>query len=100
MTTQHTPGPWRFTTDAIAIWNSAAAKKTLCIADMGSEGSPDIDYAETLANARLIAAAPIMLLALKEMLRTNDASCVGEGCQISGIDLARAAIAKATGETA
>ena len=100
MTTQHTPGPWRFTTDAIAIWNSPAAKKTLCIADMGSEGSPDIDYAETIANARLIAAAPELLAALIEL----DHHMMTEmplGTYPNGtFEVVRAAIAKATGETA
>jgi hypothetical protein len=50
------------------------------------------DDAETQANARLIAAAPDLLEALRAMLEDDDH---GEACS-----KARAAIAKATGEDA
>ena len=36
-----------------------------------------------------------LLAALKLMLASHDATCPGEECQLSGVDLARAAIAKA-----
>ena len=46
-------------------------------------------------DVRLLKAAPAMLAALKLILVTHDATCAGEDCHIGGIDLARAAIAKA-----
>ena len=36
-----------------------------------------------------------LLAALRLMLASHDATCPGEECQLSGVDLARAAIAKA-----
>jgi hypothetical protein len=50
------------------------------------------------ANALLIAAAPDLLEVLEIIVKTHDATCQGEGCQLGGIDLARAAIAKARGQ--
>ena len=38
-----------------------------------------------------------LLAALRLMLASHDATCPGEECQLSGVDLARAAIAKAEG---
>jgi len=51
------------------------------------------------ANAHLIASAPELLTALKLMLDSHDRTCAGEDCQISGVDIARAAVAKAEGRT-
>ena len=53
-------------------------------------GAPEDD-------ARLIAAAPWLYEALRLMLASHDATCAGEECQLCGVDLARAAIAKAEG---
>ena len=58
--TTHTPGPWRITTDFIGVYDSEARR----IANLDSDGAPDFGEDETLANARLIAAAPDMLAAL------------------------------------
>lgn len=60
----HTPGPWRITTDFIGVYDSEARR----IANLDSDGAPDFDVDETLANARLIAAAPELLVALEEMV--------------------------------
>jgi hypothetical protein len=49
------------------------------------------------ADLQVKAAAPEMLQALKMLLESHDRTCNGEGCQLSGIDLARAAVAKAEG---
>jgi hypothetical protein len=59
---KHTTGQWRVTTSEIAVINEAG--KT--IASLDSEGSPDIEIEESLANANLMAAAPEMLALLKE----------------------------------
>lgn len=65
MTHEHTPGTWRITDDFIGIYDEGGR----CIADMDSEASPDIGFDETLANARLISAAPDLLAALENMER-------------------------------
>ena len=44
---------------------------------------------------RLTAQRDELLAALRLMLASHDATCPGEECQLSGVDLARAAIAKA-----
>lgn len=54
-----TPGPWRITDDFIAVYD----KDARCIASLDSEASPGIGLAESLANARLIAAAPDLFMA-------------------------------------
>lgn len=83
--TTHTPGPWR-----LELANSgariAADKDThICAALAGNR-----------ANARLIAAAPEMLAALKEVVRFVD-SVGSEHINRVPFAAARAAIAKAEG---
>ena len=67
METKHTPGPWlvhdSYDEDQkIIVWDGdEQAHKPIC--DMGEIG--DMNYADELANAKLIAAAPDLLEALK-----------------------------------
>jgi hypothetical protein len=107
MTTEHTPGPWTFDT-------SGEGKPCSIITSVHDEHGPDDDVCEVYggntdcektreANARLIAAAPEMLSALYGLV-----GCLDNGSVIiDGFDrrateedyrIARAAIAKATGE--
>lgn len=65
---RHTTGPWHVTTVPISIRDDKGKQ----IASLDSEGSPDIDYDESLANAYLIAAAPEMLAVLKDVLGEID----------------------------
>ena len=51
--------------------------------------------AELRRLAKVEAQRDELLAALKLMLASHDATCLGEECQLSGVDLARAAIAKA-----
>jgi len=88
-TTTHTPGPWTMTDDFIAIYDNDGR----CIADMGSEASPEIGVEETLANAQLIVAAPALLEALKGALDALEEA--GEYPHTAR--LARRAITLATG---
>lgn len=88
----HTPGAWRITDDFIGVHDQQGR----CIADMDSEGAPDIGYDESLANARLIAAAPDLLAALSDIILSSDANC-GDSLA-NAIEAARNAIAKAKGE--
>lgn len=62
-----------------------------------SNAPPDVDLiAERDANARLIAAAPELLAALKAAL--DESGCDGDLCMYQWHDAARAAIKKAEGE--
>jgi hypothetical protein len=84
---KHTPGPWKHESIEDCWWVTAPSK------DFGDEivavfGGGVIN----VQNARLIAAAPDLLTALKYARRNVNAS----ECDLAFID---AAIAKATGET-
>ena len=89
---KHTPGPWR------------AGASTFCRGDGEIQMRVYTDHPPTefdvfgdnlSANARLIAAAPDMLEALKNLLAVHE----GEGgTKYHAGDIARAAIARATGE--
>ena len=111
MTTQHTPGPWRAETNrspltiARELDHLPAAQgghrqfrdiAEVYVEDKG-DGAPE-DY----ANARLIASAPDLLAILRRILAAHDSknngAVMGEAvlCPMFA-DIARAAIAKATG---
>jgi hypothetical protein len=93
--TRHTPGPWI----AVGFWVEHPSDKRpdICNCDprsMDQEGRSD---AEILANARLIAAAPDLLEALRGALEhwpVPSSICKDRPAW----EAARAAIAKATGE--
>jgi len=78
----HTPGPWTVESDGTTLVMDGQIVAT-AIAPDGAR----ID--EQRANARLIAAAPDLLVALQAVLRVADRATVE-------FDAARAAIAKAT----
>jgi hypothetical protein len=94
MSAKYTPGPWVAPKRAAALGDVCTedGHKVCMLWGMNSlpEGSPR-------ANARLIAAAPELLEACKELLAFID--FVGK-TQDESIPLARAAIAKATGSAA
>ena len=92
-TSQHTPGPWHS--------DVPCSRELTCRNIRGNNGEHVakvgwMDFSEgqeiDLANARLIAAAPDMLEALKAVVRVADR-------KTDEFDRARAAIAKATGTT-
>lgn len=92
---KHTPGPWRAEIgDENEPWSHQWPR---IVSDeyevVGTEGLYG-DFETDCANARLIAAAPELLAALKECV------CALETCgkDYRATELARAAIAKATGE--
>ena len=111
----HTPGPW-----GLAQYAKGAAlpipfieHKTIAVFSDGARQG-DVAYMQhglwgddqALANARLIAAAPELLEALQELVAEWDARHAAEDhrsgytLDTAGIAMARAAIAKATGEAA
>jgi hypothetical protein len=81
----HTPGPWRVSKDTQSVVSRDAY---ICRARMMRLG-------QGVANAYLIAAAPELLDALKDMLEGGL-----EGPTSQAIEAARAAIAKAEGRAA
>ena len=99
----HTPGPWEVLEGKPGFGVNRAHLRVivrqpdsfvpLYVADCIREGSLD----ETRANARLIAAAPELLAALRNLLA--DATALGiDDSPFSGVAIeARNAIAKATG---
>ena len=92
MNTKHTPGPWRFVNGR----QICSEKCTIAKAWMMRNG-------EGVANARLIAAAPELLDSLIEVLDAAvdwlDDSTGHKPDGIEWYENAKAAIAKATGET-
>lgn len=91
--TKHTQGPWRvapanlYPSGGINV-DSAVEKKYVCLV----AGNWDDEVGQ--ADARLIAAAPDMLEALKNLLAVHQ----GEGgTKYHAVDIANAAIAKAEG---
>ena len=91
---KHTPGPWQ-----IADGESRRAY----LINHGRDAVGETVYTDTRnpADARLIAAAPDLLAALKGILREHDALQMAEGRtgdRWPAATRARAAITKATGE--
>ena len=92
---KHTPGPWQVTIDCGANVIRAAEKEVRdgVIAYMFSDCVASTWGGVNEANARLIAAAPDLLAALIDVVGDD------ESLQNPWRVAARAAIAKATGET-
>lgn len=83
-TAAHTPGPWRATLHANGLVKVESNQRVICDGFRGEE-----------ANARLIAAAPDLLAALKAVLaQTGDESMEEQDAVFAS---AAAAIAKAEG---
>lgn len=97
MSAQHTPGPWTFddkSGDAggLVVW-AANGDRVARVCWFGDQS--ETPWA-TEANARLIAAAPDLLRALRELCRTE--LFLGDHPQrLAAFDAARAAVAKAAG---
>jgi len=89
--TQHTPGPWAIETDRDAGHSNHQRHHIFAIVGGGNRLAVCCYKQNEEANARLIAAAPDLLEALKEALEIGDL----EGWCIR----ARAAIAKAEGRS-
>jgi hypothetical protein len=91
----HTPGPWAVDDDTLEIFSIVPGHSTGWIAkvlgndDNGRPLSPD----EMAANARLIAAAPELLSALRPLVER----VIENGGHGDLVDTALAAIAKAEG---
>jgi hypothetical protein len=98
MTTKHTPGPWIDKAFDKSQWNvydshGWPVAQALQIKVLNA----DIKQAERTANARLIAAAPDLIEALTVLSDWVESLISDNECR--PLENARAAIAKATGET-
>ena len=89
MRTLHTPAPWSVIKGSPQAGIITAPNRSLGIAEVFGGGETDI------ANARLIAAAPDLLDALKALMATED-MLRDPKCQV--MQSARRAIAKAEGK--
>jgi hypothetical protein len=102
MSTQHTPGQWKmgfnFTNEQAII-----GKDGKVVADASWTGGSGCELSiDNPADANLITAAPDLLEALQDLFDADmEHVLMGDGKddQIEAIAKARAAIAKATGET-
>ena len=95
---KHTPGPWKWDGD---VWNYDKKEEAPWLID--TMGSPVPILGGTIrcakeADARLIAAAPELLDALRAMIAWVNAESGTYPCGYTGA-LVASAIAKATGET-
>lgn len=96
MTTKHTPGPWKL---CFSRWANAPAevfKGTQLIASVEQDESPDSPA--LAANARLIAAAPDLLHAIRELLGCTELNLEEiDDTTAEAIEIAQKALAKAEG---
>ncbi len=103
---KHTPGPW--VAVGAMVENTHDYNPDICSCDLRAFGQDNLwrEYEETLANARLIAAAPDLLSLLIQAENLLYASAdkgaepgsYGRDC-FETMQAARAAIAKATGDS-
>jgi hypothetical protein len=94
--TKHTPGPWAFTEGRKDMRQASAVHKAgdkeFLIAHVICENMNMAQRTEDIANARLMAASPDLLVALQGFLHADPDVFAAE------LAAARAAIAKATGK--
>ena len=95
MSTKHTPGPWRVTPPSMGRW------KVCTESDKRIVGEASGFCLDADANARMFAAAPQLLEALREMVSLCELGDIDENTDVFGwggaFKDAKAAIAKATG---
>jgi hypothetical protein len=98
----HTPGPWHYVGDSLThcqfdIYSPGAApRQHICtVNNLSVEALWKRDAQQAEANARLIAAAPALLEALRLAANINPYGSVENA---NARDAARAAIARATGK--
>lgn len=99
MKAAHTPGPWNAVNNdagtALEIWDDDGQM----IANVQPQDPPAVEH----ANARLIAAAPDLLAALRDILATSvarsDLGTIAPAPRLDTVVRARAAIAKAEGRS-
>ena len=94
MSAQHTPAPWTVSGKQV---KSIDHGKRYTVA---TANNPKFTDEANASNARLIAAAPELLIALRDLLEDAIALGICESNMSGSAVAARAAIAKATGDAA
>lgn len=92
---KHTKGPW--TVDARAMNSCGVTGQTAFVANCSPRAGGPMKVDECQANARLIAAAPEMLEALRQITEAFERYLSGSESRLYEVTQARAAIAKAEG---
>lgn len=101
---KHTPGPWKYSFESIDLaWAIVTDSNGNIIANVNSETGPDLPPLVStkmpqIANARLIAAAPVLLKALQ--IASNymaDDLDEGDETEMRVFNAIRAALAEAEG---
>ena len=94
----HTPGPWTVGNHGEAVWQNINEDTDKNICTVLKQDDPSNERGETWANARLIAAAPALLAALKAIAEGGNCDC-GAYWKVNNDHMAqaRAAIAQAEG---
>jgi hypothetical protein len=103
MNTKHTPGPWHIGSGGVIFADHNDQPDAVTVANIPERLSTEMSHyannAAAMSNARLIAAAPDLLNALGIAVATiQRLERHAPGSQNGTLDVARAAIAKATGE--
>lgn len=95
----HTPGPWAYDPDSKEVFGSTEEHGCGWIALVEGNDSSDQPLPAEMraANARLIAAAPELLAALKELVEYDDGSNDPGDLGYEILQRCKAAIAKAEG---
>lgn len=97
----HTAGPWQVASDGSLGTVETESGVVIAQAMQVRPRAQDMKHVERMANARLIAAAPDLLKALRGMLSAWNMVCDANGFERDHIQQQKdavAAIAKATGE--
>lgn len=98
MNAKHTPGPWNVEFDTIYTGDpTKQPSRDTVVAQAAHRGFGQDEWAERLANARLIAASPELLSALREAFRRHAFGEDGPIWSDATYEKASAAIKKATG---
>ena len=100
MSAKHTPGPWEAIGNLVRSPMDKESGSGVQLAECADRYYQKVNSDEAKANARLIAAAPELLEALVLLLRYTLACEAMMNVKPAGqIEIARSALAKATGET-
>lgn len=102
MQTKHTPGPWTIKKSTRTDHHIIAGRRWIATASNHDFHPTQEENERTIANARLISAAPDLLAALDKLLSATVDRTLAEGYEMDGVEYAArsaalAAIAKATG---
>ena len=107
MSTKHTPGPWKYSRTSGRVAGDSNGTSSVIVCEVPVLKAPGVmkpaygshaTYDRGEDNARLIAAAPDMLNALRFMLTAFNAPEIDPLVAMVSVEKARAAVNKATGQ--